>query len=246
MKKKIIMTTVAALLLSGCGMHQINPTTPESKDEAKNFKNQEIYDKAVRENKDKWVNLGYTRAMHVAEKYTDDIKSYEAGKYAVKSKFITYPKVVATNINGKLTLQTQPSEIKRDMSIKDIFDFYGKNADLVNTSPAYANTPQADATSEPTLQSAALGVPVLNKPKPARFYVSTPTRNTKFKKPNQSQFINSNRNKQISITLPKTQKSINAINEYSLKCLEHNNKYTCDFANKMERDYFCSETRTCR
>lgn len=96
------------------------------------------------------------------------------------------------------------------------------------------------------MQSAALGIPILDKPKPARFYVSTPTQNTKFKKPNQSQFINSNRNKQISVTLPKTQKTMNAINEYSLKCLEHNNKFTCDFANKMERDYFCSETRTCR
>jgi len=245
MKKLIVLVSILFLVV-GCGVQEINAPSPESESLAKNFKKQEIYDRAIEENKDKWVNYGYKRAMRVVDEYASDIEAYEGGKYAVKSKFVTYPRVVSSNVNGRLVLETLPSEIKKNMSVSDIFDFYTKNQTKTKNMNGNPSEDSSASQNQNTLQDTSLGINTPRRPAPAKYNIQRPTQSTKYRKPNQSTIINSNKNRQISVTLPKNQKTMNAMNEYSLNCAISRNNYICDFSNKMERDYFCSETKICK
>lgn len=78
----------------------------------------------------KGYEAGVAKAMEAAKEtltnYKDTIKSYEIGKYLIKTKRITYPQVwQERDEKGSLKITVLPSEIKEELDIDAIFNLYG-------------------------------------------------------------------------------------------------------------------------
>jgi hypothetical protein len=65
-------------------------------------------------------------AKKILDKYADDIKAYEIGKYLIKEKKITAPKVYQERAtDGTVKIVVMKSEILDELNIQDIFAKYG-------------------------------------------------------------------------------------------------------------------------
>lgn len=235
--------TSVVLILNGCSNKNINPT-PYGENSQNYIKQNEFekgYASAIKKEKLKWEKRGYQRALAIVKKYSADIRSYEAGKYAIKNKFVTYPKLIALQSNGSIKLKSLGCEIRNDMTVEDIFHYYNKNRDKIPNNSELLNTHNKSSSqrgfSEPPFSQG-----FSSAPKKIQQTMSLPNE----RKIQRENFIaNDAENKRVILALRKTYKSKDVIDKFSLNCKEGNSSYSCEFLSQIEKDLFCRETKIC-
>lgn len=244
--KYIILSIMITFIFAGCGSlgtTEINPT-PKNGDVNKYLKEDQYqrgYSDAISKEREKWIKAGYDDALDVVKRYSKDIASFEAGKYAVKNKFVTYPKLIATNNGGSINLKSLGCEISREMTVDDIFHYYNRNK---YTIPVMSQEEVNYTQSNQVFQA---NLPVQQ----------TQQINTNIVLPTEKQTVNNtnNTNNYVSnkatsaksyLSLAKNYKSKEMIDKYNLSCTESSTNYSCEFATKAEKDWFCSETKSCK
>ena len=76
-------------------------------------------------------NDGVRKAMQEAKKmlmsYSDQLKSYEVGKFLIKTQNLTYPQIwQEIDKDGNLKIRIIPSKIEKELSIDELFTKFGK------------------------------------------------------------------------------------------------------------------------
>lgn len=94
--------------------------------EAEDFFYKRGYEAGYNQGYEAGVAKAMEEAKNILVKYKDTIKSYEIGKYLIKTKRITYPQVwQERDSKGSVRITVLPSEIKEELDIDAIFDLYG-------------------------------------------------------------------------------------------------------------------------
>jgi len=244
MRLNIAILSLSILLLTnGCSNRDINPVpyAEQSQSYVQQNEFQRGYAAAIEKEKMKWEERGYQRALAIVKKYGADIRSYEAGKYAIKNKFVTYPKLIALQSNGSINLKSLGCEIKSNMTVDDIFHYYNKNRDKIPIDEEGFRGQKQERYS--------FSKPHSNDGMPQSFSPSMIQRTMTLPKErrvsNKRVIQNDAENKRVMLPLRKTYKSKDAIEKFSLNCQEGSSSYSCEFLSQMEKDLFCKETQIC-
>jgi hypothetical protein len=239
----MLMSLSILLLLNGCSNRDVNPVPYENQSQSYVQQNefQRGYEAAIKKEKMKWEERGYQRALAIVKKYGADIRSYEAGKYAIKNKFVTYPKLIALQSNGSIKLKSLGCEIKSNMTVDDIFHYYNKNRDKIplDEEGFRAKKQERYSFSKPSSNN---GMSHSFAPSMIQRTMTLPKEHKVF---NKSVVLNNAENKRVMLPLLKTYKSKDAIEKFSLNCQEDRSSYSCEFLSQMEKDLFCKETQIC-
>lgn len=230
-------------LLNGCSDKNINPIPygENSQNYVKQNEFEKGYASAIKKEKFKWEEKGYQRALAIVKKYSADIRSYEAGKYAIKNKFVTYPKLIALQSDGSIKLKSLGCEIRSDMTVDDIFHYYNRNRDKIPKNGEGFNT-HGGSTSHRNFSMPTSSKGFSSVPAKIQQTMTLPNEH-KIQKDN---FIaNDAENKRVILPLRKTYKSKNIIDKFSLNCKEGASSYSCEFLSQMEKNLFCRETKIC-
>jgi hypothetical protein len=112
--KKIVL---AALLSSGLLM---------AADTTEDFFYQNGYEQGQKDGFNQGVAAAFKEAKKVLEAYKEEIRAYEIGKYLVKERYLTAPKIYQViDENGGLKVDISKSRIEKELSIDDIFAKFG-------------------------------------------------------------------------------------------------------------------------
>ncbi|MCK9476224.1 MAG: hypothetical protein M0R46_09905 [Candidatus Muirbacterium halophilum] len=241
--KKYLIVSLASLMFVGCGTTQINPEPTSSNMKFKNEMDyQKGYNDAIKAEREKWFNQGYERALNIVKKYSSEILAYEAGKYALKNKFVTYPKLVANMDGGAMSIKSLGCDIRKSMNIDDIFHFYGANINLLPTQDDVSNLSYSSNDNAPTLQN--IYTNAYTAPQNSPISVIEATSNTS-NRPIATQVLANNQSSSI-LSLSKNQQTKDNIDKFGLNCTENSNGYNCSFNNEQEKSWFCKETGICK
>lgn len=96
-------------------------------DEAEKFFYERGYENGWNKGYDLGIQKGIEIAKRVVEKYKDNIKAFEIGKYLIEEKRLTYPQIyqIIDPKSGTLSFEITPSRIENELSIDDIFAKFG-------------------------------------------------------------------------------------------------------------------------
>jgi len=236
----ILSLSTLLLVSSGCSSRNVNPVPYQenSQDYVNKSEFEKGYARAIEKESLKWEQRGYQRALAIVKKYSADIRSYEAGKYAIKNKFVTYPKLIALQSNGGINLKSLGCEIRNTMTVDDIFHYYNRNRETIPLSQEGINS--SSQKRESSLVSRYSHQDFM----PMKIEKSMTLPNER--KIRERDFItNDSENKRVILPLRKTYKSKDAIDKFSLNCKEGSSSYSCEFLSQMEKDLFCKETKIC-
>lgn len=237
--KKIVLASIVIMLFVGCGATQINPSPSNSNLKIQDeFQYQKGYNDAIQKEKDRWIAEGYTNALNIVKKYKNEILSYEAGKFALKNQFVTYPKIIASSDDGQIKLKSLGCEIKKSMNIDDIFHYYGKNAEMLihDNNSLSKNINSKSNDEEITLGNVFNG----------GIFIEPATSNTTNANNQKNTIVAPVKSGLSILSLPKNQKSRDNINKFGLDCTENSSGYNCQFTDEQEKSWFCKETGICK
>lgn len=96
-------------------------------DEAEKFFYERGYENGWNKGYDLGIQKGIEIAKKVIEKYKDNIKAFEIGKYLIEEKKLTYPQIyqIIDPKSGVLSFEITPSRIESELNIDDIFAKFG-------------------------------------------------------------------------------------------------------------------------
>jgi len=225
------------IVLSGCSIKEINPI-PNSANSDSYVKESEFrkgYQSAIEKERFKWEQRGYERALRIVNKYSEEIRAYEAGKYAIENKFVTYPKLIALSKDGSIKLKSLGCDIRRDMTVDDIFHYYSKNKDTIphNSNSFNSERKSSFNTHRPFSSSAPIRI---------RRDMSLPNEH----KINRNKTVlNDSARRSVNLELQKSYTNKALIDNFSLKCKENSSSYSCSFPSREEKSLFCRKTKAC-
>jgi hypothetical protein len=125
--KKIILIIAIAMTLNAAN-------------EAEEFFYNRGYEAGYNAGYEEGVKAMQAEAKKILNKYMDDIKAYEIGKYLIKEKKITAPKIYQERApDGTVKIVVMKSEILDELNIDDIFTRYGNIPLKDYNSPAQVN-----------------------------------------------------------------------------------------------------------
>jgi hypothetical protein len=112
--KKIVL---AALLSSSLLM---------AADTTEDFFYQSGYEQGQKDGFNKGVAAAFKESKKILESYKEQIRAYEIGKYLVKAKYLTAPKIYQViDEQGGLRVYISKSRIEKELNIDDIFAKFG-------------------------------------------------------------------------------------------------------------------------
>jgi len=233
MKKNVILTTLVGFLLVGCANStvQTNPNPSVDTDSYSLIKKNEYnkgYNDALEKNKDKWVQMGFNEAKKSLNLYKKDIKSYEAGKYALKEKLITNPRIYAVRgAGGTIEVKTLGCQIAPLRNPNQILDFYKKYKNYIEVinDDSNAFSTSSKKVSNQNLESVGI----------ISYYENSKSDTVK---PQEIQ--------RVIKTFPKSYKMKNMVEQYGLNCTLDKTDYLCQFSSKNVLDEFCKQSGMCK
>jgi hypothetical protein len=234
---QVYIFILGTIVLSGCSIKEINPM-PNSANADSYVKESEFrkgYQSAIEKERFKWEQRGYDRALRIVTKYSEEIRAYEAGKYAIESKFVTYPKLIALSKDGSIKLKSLGCDIRRDMTVDDIFHYYSKNKDTIphNTTSFNPERKSSFNAHRPFASSAPMKI---------RREMSLPNEH----KINRNRIVsNDSAKRSVDLELQKSYTNKALIDNFSLNCKENSTSYACSFPSREEKSLFCSRTKAC-
>ena len=112
--KKIVL---AALLSSGLLM---------AADTTEDFFYQNGYEQGQKDGFNQGVAAAFKESKKVLEAYKEEIRAYEIGKYLIRAKYLTAPKIYQViDEQGGLRVDISKSRIEKELNIDDIFTRFG-------------------------------------------------------------------------------------------------------------------------
>ena len=239
--KKIINLTIAGALfvITGCSSkHEINrvPSNVDSLSYVKQVEFERGYQKAQDENREKWINIGFSRAKDIIRQWGNKIKSYEAGKYALQRGLVTNPELVfIDNADGTTTVKSVGCKVAKVLSPDDIIDLY-KNTQVPNKLSINMNKANSNKTGNYSSNNSD-GNYAKNK---VRLIDQYKYNNNK----NYITNVNSI-NKTVYKNFKKTATNKSILSQFGISCNSTEFNYQCNFKNKETMQDFCTKSRLC-
>jgi len=95
--------------------------------EAEQFFYERGFENGYKAGYERGVKEGIKIAKQVLLRWRDSIRAYEAGKYLVRSKALTYPQVWQTRDENGVRLVVTPAKIENEVDIDGLFKRFGYN-----------------------------------------------------------------------------------------------------------------------
>jgi len=232
MSNNIILATLVGFLLIGCSSTvQTNPNPNVDTDSYSLIKKNEYnkgYNDALAKHKDKWVQMGFNEAKKSLSLYKKDIKSYEAGKYALKEKLITNPRIYAVRgAGGTIEVKTLGCQIAPIRSPNQILEFYRKYKNYIEVINAETNTFPTSTKRVKNKNIESVGI--------ISYYENSKSNTIK---PQEIQTVIK--------TFSKSYKMKNMVEQYGLNCTLAKTDYLCQFSSKKVLEEFCKQSGMCK
>lgn len=246
MKKRLLLTCVTSVmtlfLMGGCASkpQEINPVSEV--DNANKF-NEELaykrgYEKAREELRGKYIKEGYENALKIFQEYSKDIRSFEAGKYAIKDNLVTYPKIVSINSGNGIRLKSLGCEIRDTLTPEEIMRFYAKHENLV---PKQSSSQKSGFGSNESFDP--------NGDSSSSFHSSS-FADTQGNEPMyQTKRVIGGANddtKKVYQRFTKNYTFQDQITKYDLTCQDRDTHYLCMFPSQKSLEDFCTQSGQCK
>jgi hypothetical protein len=205
--KKIIFLVVAAI------------TIVSAANEAEEFFYNRGYEAGYNAGYEEGIKAMQIEAKKILDKYTDDIKAYEIGKYLIKEKKITAPKIYQERApDGTVKIVVIKSEILDELSIEDIFSKYGNIPAKNYNSQAQNNDVRLNSVYLANRDNSVAAIPAA-----------------------------ADRDKAITtLSLKKTWKNKDILQKANLVYSEDDNFYKVIFFTSKEKSDFCKNFGVCK
>ena len=136
-KFKIFALSAVLMSFVGCGTKTLNHSAQSKKSiemiEKDNYT--KGYKQAIKDTKEEFTRLGFSKAKKILKLYTAKIRALEAGKYALKKGLVTPPEIIAIdNGNTNVSLSVTGCKIDRQRTPLEIMSFYNEYSDLIAVS----------------------------------------------------------------------------------------------------------------
>jgi len=179
------------------------------------------YEQGVRDGFNKGVNEAFKEAKKIIKAYKDEIKAYEIGKYLVKKRYLTAPKIYQViDKDNDIRLRIEPSKVIKELSIEDIFAKFG------NIPTLRENDLLSDKTQD---INEVNSVNIANRDEVK----------------NLPGVANKN-NKIITISLERNSKNENILKKANVVYSLDKNRLKAMFFSRAEKNHFCKSFGICR
>ena len=169
------------------------------------------------------VKKTFAESKKIINEYREEIKAYELGKFLIKGKYLTAPKVYQVmNDKGEVTFKIIPSRLQKELNVNDIFAKFGDIPTLKRVDTLAANNISIDERNSVNISSRD---EIINLPNEAD-------------KNNKILVVSIKKNKKNQEKL----KNTNAV--YSLD--KDNNRFKVMFFSRTEKSNFCNSFKICR
>lgn len=211
MKKLILSTVLCSSLLFGTN------TTED-------FFYQSGYEQGQKDGFEQGVKEAFIVAKKVLNEYKEEIRAYEIGKYLLREKYLTAPKIYQTlgTTGDTLQIQVMKSRIEKELNIEDIFAKFGTIPTLKDNASLSTNQRSIDELNS----------------------VNIANRDNILNLPNEA----AKNDKIITVSIEKNAKNEELLkNTNAVYSLDNdNNRFKVMFFTRTEKDNFCNSFKICR
>lgn len=207
--KKIVL---AALLSSGLLM---------AADTTEDFFYQSGYEQGQKDGFNQGVAAAFKESKKILESYKEQIRAYEIGKYLVKAKYLTAPKIYQViDEQGGLRVDISKSRIEKELNIDDIFAKFGTIPVMEEKNNIAEDSLSLDETNSVTVASRDN---IINIP-------GTADKN----------------NKIITVSIEKNSKNEEILKKSNTVYSLDDDRFKVMFFTRTEKSNFCNSFKICR
>ncbi|ECP7254001.1 hypothetical protein ACMWEF_001584 [Campylobacter jejuni] len=166
------------------------------------------------------LKKAFEEAKNVLVKYKEQLTAYEAGKYLITSRYLTYPEVWQEKTeDGTFKLRVTPSKIERPLDVDELFT-------------KFSNIPITDGTQTPSLE--------LTPEEKNSVYLSNRDSNANDMPQNVDEDI-----KTTTLSINKTAKNLDVLKKANVVFSDEGNAYNVLFFTPQEKKDFCKSYKIC-
>lgn len=189
-------------------------------DSTEDFFYQKGYENGLNKGYELGVKQAFDEAKRILEKYKDDMKAYEIGKYLIESKKLTYPQVwQEIDENGLIKFRVTSSKLEKEINIDDLFK-------------KFANIPQKPQNLQDTLE--------LSLNEKNSVYLNDRDKNSNTMIQNVSMQSNLK-----TLNIKKSSKNLNILKRANVVFSDEDKYYNVLFFTDKEKMDFCEQFKIC-